>query len=156
MTNYWPTIDKRETREIIQQDCYRTRAQSSLDDDSGGRFAKVNPSKVTGAEPISYPQQPEGSPWRCDPVPSGGVLDTTGYDINAVEPILDEPTPNSETEAVAHPVSDDAAAASSPWVAAERPEVSSPFTSGQGRNRRLEVSTISPQPSSTKPFQRRF
>jgi hypothetical protein len=37
-------------------------------DEAGGRYAKLNPSKVTGSTP-TVPQQPAKSPWACDPVP---------------------------------------------------------------------------------------
>jgi hypothetical protein len=135
---YWNEIDKRETREIIQQerDTFHSRAQSALDDESGGRFAKITPSTVTGQSPISYPQQPSGSPWASNPVPGDPYTDQIDYDPNFVEPVSPTP-PSSETSR--HSVSD-------------RPEAHSP-SSGQGGSR------LSPSASSqpfSKPFVRRF
>jgi hypothetical protein len=41
------------------------------DDTSGGRFAKVTPSTVTGTGPVPlYPTLPANSPWHHDPVPA--------------------------------------------------------------------------------------
>ena len=91
MSGYWNEVDKKETREIIRNDCMMTRQRDALDE-SGGRFAKLTPNKVTGAEPISQvPQQPANSPWSRDVVPPGDAIDKLGYDINEVEAV--GPTP---------------------------------------------------------------
>ena len=57
----------------------------ALDDEPelSGRFAKVSTTTVVGRGPVNYPAQPEGSPWRSDPVPPEMPL---GIDINAQEP----------------------------------------------------------------------
>lgn len=57
-----------EERKVLST--YRDHAQASIDDDLGGRFGAIREKpKVVGVAPISYPAQPEGSPWRDDPVP---------------------------------------------------------------------------------------
>src|SRR6516162_8899531 len=57
----------------------------ALDDEPelSGRFAKVSTTTVVGRGPVNYPAQPEGSPWRSDPVPPEMPL---GIDINVQEP----------------------------------------------------------------------
>jgi hypothetical protein len=88
--DYWNPFSQKERREIIpnERDCFHSRAQAAVDLESGGRFAKLTPNKVTSAEPISQvPRQPAGSPWASNPVPPG-ELDQLGYDINEVEAVL--------------------------------------------------------------------
>jgi hypothetical protein len=88
--DYWIPFSQKERREIIanERDCFHSRAQAAVDLESGGRFAKLTPNKVTSAEPISQvPRQPAGSPWASNPVPPG-ELDQLGYDINEVEAVL--------------------------------------------------------------------
>ena len=50
----------------------------------GGRYAKVTKTTVTGSGHITYPQLPEGNPFRCDPVPPESPL---GYRIDDLEPV---------------------------------------------------------------------
>jgi hypothetical protein len=85
-------ISQSEKRRILAEDrkarsTYFQHAQSVIDEDRGGRFSAVGSSpKVVGTSSISYPQQPEGSPWRCDPVPPEMPL---GYSVNEQEPVGD-------------------------------------------------------------------
>jgi hypothetical protein len=62
---------------------YHGIATADADQDRGGRYAGLTRPSVIGASPITYPQMPEGNPWRCDPVPPEMPL---GYDINDQEP----------------------------------------------------------------------
>jgi|SRR6516165_9133627 hypothetical protein len=48
-----------------------------------GRFAKVSTTTVVGRSPVSYPAQPEGSPWRSDPCP---IEPSLGFSVETVEP----------------------------------------------------------------------
>jgi hypothetical protein len=114
--DYWDPLSQSDRRKELERDravardTMHSRAQSSLVDESGGRFSKVSPSKVTGAEPISYPQQPEGSPWAHadrNPEPPFG-------DVNEMEPVgsaaeiqrsLERPTPPDDS--LVHAVSVD-------------------------------------------------
>jgi hypothetical protein len=93
MNNPADEISQALRRQIIANDrkvaeerrlsTYLDHAQSSIDDERGGRFAAVSPTRtVVGAAPISYPRQPEGSPWACDPVPQEPPL---GYSVNDQE-----------------------------------------------------------------------
>jgi hypothetical protein len=169
MTNYWPTINAKETREIIQQDCYRNRAEGEAQLLNQGRFQKETAATVTGQSPISYPAIPSG-PWSER---DANIEPPLGYDINAVEPVEERPTPDPDDSLVPvsveqsggqEPISQaqttevgsstsisDTAAAYSPWAAADRPEVSSP-SSGRGGSDR----PVPSQPSSPKPWRRRF
>jgi len=70
-------------RKILAEDrermsSYLDHARASADDLAGGRFAKVNPTTVTGTSPISYPAQPPGSPWAKDEMPPEPLIDGTG------------------------------------------------------------------------------
>jgi hypothetical protein len=79
-------ITQQEKREVLRNDqrvreasTYHSVAQASIDDERGGRFAQSGSSTtVTGSGPISYPQQPPGSPWANDPLPSEPLIDGTG------------------------------------------------------------------------------
>jgi hypothetical protein len=83
-------LTQKKKREILKNDAkvratYRDFAQSDPELELGGRFAKVTPSTVVGAAPVtSVPRQPEGSHWHSDPMPMEPPL---GLDINAVEPV---------------------------------------------------------------------
>jgi hypothetical protein len=80
-------VSQAERRRIMAEERRgRTDQGHALDGepDLGGRFAKVNTTTVVGASPISYPQQPAGSPWRSDECPPEGPL---GYSVDAVEPV---------------------------------------------------------------------
>jgi hypothetical protein len=85
--DYWNPFSQKERREIIanERDCFHSRAQAAVDLESGGRFAKLTPNKVTGAEPISQvPRQPSG-PWaHGDPGAPDPVTDQFG-DVNEME-----------------------------------------------------------------------
>jgi len=66
-------ISRKEKQEVLRNDrlarsTYFQHAQTDPDLELGGRFKKLTPSSVVGASPVVYPPQPEGSPWRCDPV----------------------------------------------------------------------------------------
>jgi len=83
-------IPQAERRRIMADDrrakaTYHNFAQADADTELGGRYAKVQPTSVTGANPGSvYPKQPEGSPWRTDECPPEPPL---GCNIDAVEPV---------------------------------------------------------------------
>jgi hypothetical protein len=77
-------ISQAERRRILIEErrlkTYQGHAINSAEDERGGRYAAAgNSITVTGASPISYPQQPPGSPWRCDPVPKEEPL---GFNVN--------------------------------------------------------------------------
>jgi hypothetical protein len=86
--DYWNPFSQKERREIIanERDCFHSRAQAAVDLESGGRFAKLTPNKVTSAEPISQvPRQPSG-PWaHGDPGAPDPATDQIDYDPNFVE-----------------------------------------------------------------------
>jgi len=82
-------ISQAERRRILENDrkvpgsTFFAHARASADDERGGRFAAAGKQTVIGISPISYPQMPEGNPWRDDPVPSEGPR---GYAIDEQEP----------------------------------------------------------------------
>jgi hypothetical protein len=77
-----------ERREIVKNDAVTFHRFGLRDDGPGGRYAKTEPAQsVTGstANP-TYPQLPEGSPWRqWPPEPVGG--DPLGVDVNEMVPV---------------------------------------------------------------------
>ena len=81
-------VSQAERRRVLANDrkvsTYRDAAQASIDDLCGGRYGAIGKPTVTGASPISYPRQPEGSPWASDPI---GDEPPLGVDINAIEPV---------------------------------------------------------------------
>lgn len=81
-------ISQAEKRRIMLEErglrTYHGHATASADEDRGGRFAVRSPATVIGTSPVSYPRQPEGSPWACDPVPPERPL---GYSVNDLEPV---------------------------------------------------------------------
>jgi hypothetical protein len=86
--DYWNEAKSQRgtTVERDHRDTFHSRAQAALDDESGGRFAKVTSSKVTGATPVQYPAIPSG-PWsEGDPGAPDPVTDQFG-DVNEMEPI---------------------------------------------------------------------
>jgi hypothetical protein len=102
---YWNEVDPKETREIIQRerDSFFTRQRDALEE-AGGRFAKITPQKVTGAEPISQvPQQPPNSPWsqpdRNPEPPFGDVneMEPTGSYAEVARSLLEQPTADPAT-----------------------------------------------------------
>jgi hypothetical protein len=80
-------ISQKEKRRILAEDrlarsTYFGHA-NDVELEMGGRFAKLTPTSVIGASARSvYPQQPEGSPWRDDPVPNEMPL---GYSVEEHE-----------------------------------------------------------------------
>jgi hypothetical protein len=69
------------------KDTYFSRAQADADD-AGGRYAKLNPAKITGSTPApSYPTQPGNSPWASSPVPPNRASDELGFSINDQEAV---------------------------------------------------------------------
>jgi hypothetical protein len=81
-------ISQAERRRIMAEArrglTYMGRAIATADEDRGGRFAVEGKSTITGSAPISYPQMPEGNPWRSDPVPAEPPL---GYSVEDQEPV---------------------------------------------------------------------
>jgi hypothetical protein len=146
MTGYWNSIDPKETREIIQneRDCFHSRAQAALDDEAGGRFAKVTSNKLTGAGGVSYPAIPSGPYSHGDPGAPDPVTDQFG-DVNEMEPT------GSPTEIQRSLQRRDVNGASSPPVehASESPTKDGIAVGPQGRDR--HSAAISP-----RPFRRRF
>jgi hypothetical protein len=78
-------------RKILTEDrdrlaTYHALAQSSIDDERGGRYAAVSrPATFVGASPIhQYPRLPADSPWHSDPCPPEPPL---GYSVNDQEPV---------------------------------------------------------------------
>jgi hypothetical protein len=143
MTGYWNEIDPKETRAIIQneRDCFRTRAESDAALEAQGRFKKTNETTIVGATPSApYPAQPPNSPWAYADRNPEPPFDT---DISAVEPILNEPTPDPETGQHL-PVSD---------VVGSGPATDG-IAAGQGGSRQQSPSASS-QPSRSH-FRRRF
>jgi hypothetical protein len=60
-------ISQAERRRVLANDrkvlaTYHGVAQTSVDDDRGGRFSKVTTTTVIGTSRIQYPRQPENSP----------------------------------------------------------------------------------------------
>jgi hypothetical protein len=66
MNNPADEISQAERRRILAEErisTYRAHAEANTDLELGGRFAKLSKTTVVGASSISYPKQPEGSPW---------------------------------------------------------------------------------------------
>jgi hypothetical protein len=80
--------DRRKTLENdreVRASTYLQQAQANVDEDRGGRYAATGSSpRVTGASPISYPQQPSNSPWHHDPVGDEPPLGYSVEDHDAV------------------------------------------------------------------------
>jgi hypothetical protein len=90
----------RLTAEERRMRTYHGHAQANIDEDRGGRFAySGSPTSVTGARSISYPAQPEGSPWHSDPI---GTEPPLGIDINAQECVGGKWEQLSSSEQVTH------------------------------------------------------
>jgi hypothetical protein len=139
MTGYW-------NEKIIQneRDCFQTRAAATADLEAQGRFKKQNATQVIGTAVPTYPHQSPTSPWGGEPpIPVGGDLDYFGTDISAVEPVLNEPTPDPETGQHL-PVSD---------VVGSGPATDG-IAAGRGGSRQQSPSASS-QPSRSR-FRRRF
>jgi hypothetical protein len=153
MAGYWNEINMKETKEIIRNDSYCTRQQNALDE-AGGRFSKLTPATVTGQSPASaqIPRQPEGSPWASNPVPPG-ELDQLGYDLNAVEPVVETASTGVGSFSVGpEELSGEGIAVGSSTNAAAAPLAYPPSSDAvvaKGRDR--PSASVSPQP-----FRRRF
>jgi len=64
---------------------YHSVAQSTVDDERGGRYATGGSKQtVIGSLSIAYPQQPSTSPWHSDPCPPEPPL---GFNVNAIDPV---------------------------------------------------------------------
>jgi hypothetical protein len=74
-----------EKREVLRNDTYFARQQNTIDD-AGGRYSKLNPAKITGSTPASYPQQPASSPWSQGTDQITGVEPPFGIDVNELPP----------------------------------------------------------------------
>jgi hypothetical protein len=93
MNNPSDEISQSEKRRVLANDrmvaeerrasTYHQQSQASIDDLSGGRFGAMPKATVTGTAPISYPRQPEGSPWASDPTAKEPEL---GYSVDALDP----------------------------------------------------------------------
>ena len=83
-----PTEQSERRRILIEERRMRTyhgQAQSSIDEDRGGRFAYSGSStSVVGSSPISYPAQPAHSPWHHDACPPEAPL---GFSVQETEPV---------------------------------------------------------------------
>jgi hypothetical protein len=83
MHNPADEISQAERRRIMADDrrgqTYQGHAINDAELNLGGRFAQVQPTSVTGANPGSvYPRQPSTSPWYCDPVGPEPLIDGRG------------------------------------------------------------------------------
>jgi len=63
---------------------YHSVAQSTVDDERGGRYAVEGKQTVMGSSPIAYPQQPSTSPWHHDACPPEPPL---GFSVDEMEPV---------------------------------------------------------------------
>jgi len=64
---------------------YHGHAQAGVDDERQGRFATLDKATVTGqGGGPTYPQMPEGNPWRNEPI---GTEPPLNYDINAQDAV---------------------------------------------------------------------
>jgi hypothetical protein len=90
MSNKADDISQAERRRVMANDrkvmaSYHSVAQSSANEDRGGRFAFSGSSTtVVGSNPISYPTQPTHSPWHSNPYPDEPPL---GYSVDEMEPV---------------------------------------------------------------------
>jgi hypothetical protein len=83
-------ISQAERRRVLANDrrvlaTYHGVAQTSVDDDRGGRYAKVTTTTVIGASPINYPRQPENSP--ANQAALVGDEPPLGFSVNDMEPV---------------------------------------------------------------------
>jgi len=79
-----PDVTQREKREVLRNDervrkaTYHSFAQADADTEMGGRYAKVQPTTVTGSAPTAWPKMPEGNPWATNPYPPEPLIDGRG------------------------------------------------------------------------------
>jgi hypothetical protein len=85
MNNNADDIPQSERRRVMENDrkvregsTYFQQAQASALDEMGGRFAKVQPTSVTGSAPGAWPKMPEGNPWATNPYPPEPLIDGRG------------------------------------------------------------------------------
>ena len=121
MSSKW--ITQKEKREVLANDrkvsTYLAHAMASAEDEMGGRYAKVQPTTVTGSSPGSaFPRMPEGNPWREEPIGKEAFIDgrgeglTLGFEIDrpdassTVAAVEDTPTPASSESHVITGVGD--------------------------------------------------
>jgi hypothetical protein len=83
-------ISQAERRRVLENDrrvlaTYHGVAQTSVDDDRGGRYAKVITTTVIGASPINYPRQPGSSP--ANQAALAGDEPPLGFSVNDIEPV---------------------------------------------------------------------
>jgi hypothetical protein len=137
--DFWNDPHSQEVRrEVLKndRDTFHSRAQAALDDESGGRFAKVTSNKLTGAAPVTYPAIPSGPYSHGDPGAPDPVTDQFG-DVNEMEATgshveierslqrRDATSANGLTSAVENasaPEATEAVSASPPSVASTYPE----------------------------------
>jgi hypothetical protein len=122
-------IDQAERRETLENDrklreaehqrllregtTFHQFAQSTANDEAGGRFAAIAPTTVTGATPV--PRYPAAGAHQCDPV---GIEPPLGFSVNDLEPI--EPSALvSSAEATGAPAGAVAAAERLPSASAQ-------------------------------------
>jgi hypothetical protein len=117
MNNPAGEISQAERRRILAEErrakTYMGRTNLDAELELGGRFSEVHSTTVVGSGPISYPQQPKGSPWHSEPVPNEAPL---GFAIDQMEPVgekfevaaSDTSTPPSQEQASHVTVADDA------------------------------------------------
>jgi hypothetical protein len=72
-----------ERKAIVKNDSHFSRQQNIIDD-AGGRYAKLNPAKITGSTPSPVPQQPTSSPWAKSLDELTGPEGPLGFDIEFV------------------------------------------------------------------------
>jgi hypothetical protein len=83
-------ISQAERRRVLANDrkvlaTYHGVAQTSVDDDRGGRFSKVTTTTVIGTSRIQYPRQPENSPANQAALASDEP--PLGFSVNDMEPV---------------------------------------------------------------------
>jgi len=90
MSNKADDISQAERRRVMANDrkvmaSYHSVAQSSANEDRGGRFAfSGSLTTVVGSSPIHYPAQPAHSPWHHDACPPEPPL---GLSADEMEPV---------------------------------------------------------------------
>ena len=105
-----PDITMKEKKEILEDDrkvregsTYFAHAQASAQDEMGGRFAKVQPTSVTGSAPSAWPKMPEGNFWAKNEMPPEPLIDGTG-EGNVLGYRIDDMTPGSASATGGTPV----------------------------------------------------
>ena len=89
-------ISQRERREVLENDrqvhadrkatTYRQHAEASVDDDFGGRYARLTPTQVTGVGPVvRYPRLPADNP--SNQLALTPKEEPLGYSIEDQEPV---------------------------------------------------------------------